>query len=228
MTTFPPLEHPVRFRPALWVSIAAAGVLAWCYFFQRLLPGWEMFTAQPRVLSNLWAGPAFVLLHASPAHLLANAFALIVLGTLALALYPRATVRTLPLAWLSSYAMVWLLGQPGSHHLGFSGVVYGLMALLTTLGMLRRDRPAIAAGLIVWFLFAGAWWAMMPGYPEVSWEGHLGGALGGALGAVFWWRRDPSPFPPVVWDEDTDAIEDLEVKDPSALAFEPAAQVERG
>src|SRR5690606_19285743 len=40
------------------------------------------------------------LLHGSPAHLVANASALLILGTLALAVYPRATVRALPLMWL--------------------------------------------------------------------------------------------------------------------------------
>src|SRR5690606_21635732 len=56
------------------------------------------------------------LLHGSPAHLLANASALLILGTLALAVYPRATVRALPLMWLGSGLGAWLLGEPGSWH----------------------------------------------------------------------------------------------------------------
>src|SRR5690606_2299302 len=74
------------------------------------------------------------LLHGSPAHLLANASALLILGTLALAVYPRATVRALPLMWLGSGLGAWLLGEPGSWHLGASGLTHGLMFLVFVLG----------------------------------------------------------------------------------------------
>src|SRR5690606_38567736 len=70
------------------------------------------------------------LLHGSPEHLVANAAALLILGTLALSVYPRATVRGLPRMWLVAGLGAWLLGEPDSFHLGASGLTHGLMFLL--------------------------------------------------------------------------------------------------
>jgi len=61
------------------------------------------------------------LLHGSVEHIAANSIALLLLGTLAGTVYPKATVRALPLLWLGSGLGAWLLGQPGPHHLGASG-----------------------------------------------------------------------------------------------------------
>ncbi len=133
------------------------------------------------------------LLHGSPGHLLANATALLLLGTLAMAVYPRATVRGLPLMWLGSGLGAWLLGEPGSYHLGASGLTHGLMFLVFVLGLLRRDRPSIAAGMIAFFFYGGMLLTVLPQEPGVSWQSHLGGALGGILAAVLLRRSDPLP-----------------------------------
>ena len=134
------------------------------------------------------------LLHGSPAHLLANASALLILGTLALAVYPRATVRALPLMWLGSGLGAWLLGEPGSWHLGASGLTHGLMFLVFVLGLLRRDRASIAAGMIAFFFYGGMLLTVLPHEPGVSWQSHLGGAIGGVLAA--WLLRGSDPIPP--------------------------------
>src|SRR5690606_5856894 len=134
------------------------------------------------------------LLHGSPEHLVANASALLILGTLALTVYPRATVRGLPLMWLGSGLGAWLLGDPGSFHLGASGLTHGLMFLLFVLGLLRRDRPSIAAGMIAFLFYGGMLLTVLPQEPGVSWQSHLGGALGGALAA--WLLRRSDPLPP--------------------------------
>src|SRR3546814_3288924 len=73
-----------------------------------------------------------------------NAVSLLLLGTLAGAVYPRATIRALPLLWIGSGLGAWLLGDAGSHHLGASGLGHGLLFLVFVLGLLRRDRASIA------------------------------------------------------------------------------------
>src|SRR5690606_28838252 len=50
-------------------------------------------------------------LHGSPEHLGANAGAILILGPRAGAVYPRATLRALPLLWLGSGLGAWLLGD---------------------------------------------------------------------------------------------------------------------
>jgi membrane associated rhomboid family serine protease len=142
---------------------------------------------------GVWGLLTAPLLHGSLEHIAANAASLLLLGTLALAVYPRATLRALPLLWLGSGLGAWLLGDPGSHHLGASGVTHGLMFLVFVLGLLRRDRPSIAAAMIAFFLYGGMLLTVLPQEPGVSWQSHLGGALGGVLAALLFRRSDPLP-----------------------------------
>ena len=152
---------------------------------------WAVVPGTGAGLRGLLAGP---LLHGSFEHLAANAASLLLLGTLAGSVYPRATLRALPLLWLGSGIGAWWLGEAGTHHLGASGLTHGLMFLVFTLGLLRRDRPAIAAAMIAFFLYGGMLLTVLPQEPGVSWQSHLGGALAGVLAA--WLLRGCDPLPP--------------------------------
>lgn len=145
---------------------------------------------EPAGLLGILTAP---LLHGSFEHIAANAASLLLLGTLAMAVYPKATLRALPLFWITSGLVAWLLGEPGSHHLGASGLTHGLMFLVFSLGLLRRDRPSIAAAMIAFFLYGGMLLTVLPQEPGVSWQSHLGGAIGGVLGALLFRRADPVP-----------------------------------
>ena len=174
------------------------------------------------------------LLHGSPEHLAANAGAILILGTLAGAVYPRATAWALPLLWLGSGLGAWLLGEPGSRHLGASGVTHGLMFMLFVLGLLRRDRASIAAGMIGFLFYGGMLLTVLPHEPGVSWQSHLGGAVAGAMAGLLLRRRDPiPPRPRYSWeDEEEQAGEpDAELEPPSPQAVpvlwrrDPSGQV---
>jgi membrane associated rhomboid family serine protease len=162
-------------------------------FGAQAMGDWRMFAVSPWSWAGLTGVLTAPLLHGSPAHLVANGSALLILGTLALAVYPRATLRGLPLMWLGSGLGAWLLGDAGSHHLGASGVTHGLMFLVFVLGLLRRDRPSIAAGMIAFFFYGGMLLTVLPHEPGVSWQSHLGGALGGVLAALLFRHSDPRP-----------------------------------
>src|SRR5688572_2650123 len=151
------------------------------------------FTVQPWSLQGLVGLLTAPLLHGSLEHLAANAIALVLLGTLAGAVYPRATLIGLPLLWLGSGLAAWLLGDVGSRHLGASGLTHGLMFLVLGLGLLRRDRPAVAAAMIAFFLYGGMLLTVLPREAGVSWQAHLGGALAGVLAAWLLRHRDPLP-----------------------------------
>ncbi|MCD9004921.1 rhomboid family intramembrane serine protease [Luteimonas sp. XNQY3] len=181
-----------RLSNALKASIAFVLLLVIMFGLQAAFD-WRPLAVRP----GEWAGLAGLLtaplLHGSPGHLIANASALLLLGSLALAVYPRATLRGLPLMWLGSGLGAWLMGNPGSHHLGASGVTHGLMFLVFVLGLLRRDRPSIAAGMIAFLFYGGMLLTILPQEPGVSWQSHMGGAIGGVL-AAFWFRyADPIP-----------------------------------
>ena len=173
-------------------SLAFVLLLAAVFWLQQGLDV-RAFAVGPLRLEGLPGLLTAPLLHGSPGHLAANAASLLILGTLAFTVYPRASARALPLLWLGSGLGAWLLGQPGSYHLGASGLTHGLMFLVFVLGLLRRDRPSIAAAMIAFFLYGGMLMTVLPHEPGVSWQSHLGGATGGVLAALLWRRTDPLP-----------------------------------
>ncbi|MEZ0471334.1 rhomboid family intramembrane serine protease [Luteimonas salinilitoris] len=193
-----------RIGGALKISIAFIALLAVMFGVQGMLD-WRPFAIVPHSLPGLLGVLTAPLLHGSPAHLIANASALLLLGTLAFSVYPRATLRALPLMWLGAGLCAWWLGEPGSRHLGASGVTHGLMFLVFVLGLLRRDRPSIAAGMIAFFFYGGMLLTVLPQEPGVSWQSHLGGALGGILAAWLFRRADPQvPRRRYSWEDEDD------------------------
>ena len=181
-----------RFHRALNLSLLAIVLLAGVFFLQMRGLDTQALAIVPQDPAH-WLGILTApLLHGSLGHLGANSFAVLVLGTLAGTVFPRASWRALPLIWLGSGLGTWLIGTGGSH-IGASGVTHGLGFLVFALGVLRRDRPAIAASLIAFFFFGGMLVTVFPNEIGVSWEYHLAGAVSGVLAAVLWRRADPAP-----------------------------------
>lgn len=165
------------------------------------------WTVTPGSAAGLLGLATAPLLHGSLEHLAANAISLLLLGALAGAVYPRATLRALPMLWLGSGLGAWALGTTGTHHLGASGLTHGLMFLVFTLGVLRRDRPSIAAAMIAFMLYGGMLLTVLPREAGVSWQSHLGGAVAGVVAAWVWRRRDPlPPRKRYSWEDEEDLL----------------------
>jgi len=182
-----------RLQRAFTASLAFVLLLTVAFAAQQAFD-WRALAIAPRSWPGLLGVRTAPLLHGSPGHLGANAVSLLLLGTLAGTVYPRATLRALPVVWIGSGLGAWLLGDAGTWHLGASGLTHGLMFLVFALGLLRRDRPAIAAAMIAFFLYGGMLLTVLPHEPGVSWQAHLGGALARLLAA--WWLRASDPLPP--------------------------------
>lgn len=181
-----------RLLRAFNLSLAAVLVLVVVFVAQGSFD-FRAFSVRPHSVAGLVGILTAPLLHGSPTHLAMNSIALLMLGTLAGSVFPRATLRALPLLWLGSGVAAWLLGHPGEHHLGASGVTHGLGFMIFMLGLLRRDRAAIAAGMLAFLFYGGMLLSVLPQEPGVSWQSHLGGALAGALAAVLFRNADPLP-----------------------------------
>ncbi len=67
------------------------------------------------------------------------------------------------------------------------------MFLVFVLGLLRRDRAAIAAGMLAFMFYGGMLMTILPREAGVSLESHLGGALAGVIAAFLFRRSDPQP-----------------------------------
>ncbi|MBS0194512.1 MAG: rhomboid family intramembrane serine protease [Proteobacteria bacterium] len=198
-----------RFRDAAWISACFVAVLVTIAAFQALtglsLDDLALRPHDPDGLIGILTAP---LLHASLEHLSSNALPLLVLGTLAGTLYPRATARAVPLIWVLAGVGTWFLGAPGSAHIGASGIAHGLMFLVFVLGLLRRDRQAIAAGMIAFFLYGSMLVTVFPHELGISWEYHLSGAVAGVLAAIAWRRVDPAlPRKRYSWEDEPDEMD---------------------
>jgi membrane associated rhomboid family serine protease len=206
-----------RLLRALNISLGFVLALILAYSAQASFD-WSPFAVAPHDVRGLLGVLTAPLLHGSVEHIVANASSLLILGTLAGSVYPRATAWSLPLLWIGSGLGAWVLGDAGSHHLGASGVTHGLMFLLFVLGLLRRDRAAIAAGMIAFFFYGGMLLTVLPHEAGISWQSHLGGALGGVIAALLFRRLDPAlPRKRYSWEdeEETLAAMDDELEPPA-------------
>lgn len=198
-------QDRLRIRRAYrWSALATLLLLS----LQALLVNVDIhpFTVQPWRLEGLLGIVFAPLLHGSWNHVLSNSIAVLLLGTLAGSVYPRATVRALPWLWLGSGVGAWLLGAPGEHHLGASGITHGLMFLVFVLGLLRRDRAAVAAAMIAFLVYGGMMMTIFPQEAGVSWQSHLGGAVAGLISALALRTADPLPPRRVYsWELEEDA-----------------------
>lgn len=148
------------------------------------------------VLPGQWIGLIGVitapLIHSSYPHLLTNSAPLLVLGTLALFTYPRASRLAIPTIWILSGLGTWFIGRQ-SMHIGASGLAHGLMFFVFVLGILRWEPRSIATALVAFLLYGGMVTTIFPREAGVSFEYHLAGAVAGVLAAISWRGRDPLP-----------------------------------
>ena len=149
-------------------------------------------------------------LHSNWEHLLSNSVPILVLGTALYYCYPTLANRVLLITYLASGLITWCIGDPDSIHIGASALVYGLNLFLIVSGFIRGNRMLIVISLIMVFLYGSFIWGMIPSLAipqNISWEGHLSGALIGVLLAIF--LRKEGPQKEVHhWDDDDDDDDD--------------------
>lgn len=186
----------------------ALGFVALLWLIELLNWGldWELASVgvRPREIAGLPGILLAPLLHGGFAHLVTNSMPLLVLGTGMLHLYPNSALKVLPAVYLGPGIAVWLFGRASSIHVGASGLVYGLVSYVFVAGVIRRDRRAIAASLLVSFLYGSVMWGVLPIKPGVSWETHLAAALIGLVLAIALRRLDVPPRKRYAWEDETD------------------------
>jgi membrane associated rhomboid family serine protease len=182
------------------------------------LLGWGLELQRFGVRPRQWIGVLGILvaplLHADFLHLIANTLPLVVLGTTMLYLYPTATFRVLPAVYFGPGIAVWLFARDGNH-VGASGLIYGLIAYIFVAGLIRRDRRALAAALLVAFMYGASVWGLLPIRVGVSWETHLAAALIGAAMAIALRHTDMPPPIRYSWEDETDGDPDASPATPT-------------
>src|SRR5437773_3274250 len=147
------------------------------------------FGIVPRTVPGLVGIVFSPLLHASPAHLLANAlplFALLVLLFWDRHYYPALTLASI---WFFSGLGTWLIGRASEGgrpiiHIGASSIIFGLVTYLIVAGFRMKSCRSAVVALLVFIGFGGLLYGLLPRAGPISWEGHLSGALAGVWAAI--------------------------------------------
>ena len=108
----------------------------------------------------------------------------------------------IPAVYLGPGIAVWLFAKASSFHVGASGLVYGLVSYIFVAGVIRRDRRAIAASLLVSFLYGSLVWGVFP----IQRRGFLGNPSGGRadrrIVAIVLRRLDIPPRVRYSWEDE--------------------------
>ena len=171
------------FTLLLWLIKVLGNTLAFDFW---------LLGVNPSKLQGLIGIVTAPLIHGSFEHLISNTPAIIILGTASIYGYPRSWWIVIPVIWIFTGLGVWLTARP-VFHFGASGLTYGLMFFIFVIGILRRDRLAIALSLLVFFLYGTMIWGIFPHQPGISFETHLWGAGLGVVCALLLRKRDPAP-----------------------------------
>ena len=201
-----------RARANFWLAFQIAlGFVALIWVIQLWNWGLNLGLARFGVRPREWAGlPGILLaplLHGGFSHLIGNSLPLLVLGTVMLHLYPNSALKVIPAAYLGPGIAVWLFAR-ASVHVGASGLVYGLVSYIFVAGLIRRDKRAIAASLLVCFLYGTLVWGILPIKPGVSWETHLAAGLIGLVLAIALRHLDIPPRKRYAWEDEKDEYPD--------------------
>jgi membrane associated rhomboid family serine protease len=136
--------------------------------------------------------PASPFLHGSLGHLTSNTVPLIILLTLLAGSRARSWETVLEIIFLGG-GLLWVLGR-SAIHVGASGLIYGLIAFLLVSGFREKRLVPMLIAILVGFLYGTTLLAgILPtAGAQVSWDGHLWGAVAGGLIGYFRIESEPS------------------------------------
>jgi len=207
-------ESPTLLKP-IAVKVIFAIIVVW------LIKGVELafnlhfniVGIEPRELSGLLGIILAPMIHGSFEHLFSNTLAMFILTTALFYEYPKSAKATLLIIYFGSGLGVWLFARD-AYHFGASGLTHGMMFFLFLIGVIRRDKPAMALAMIVFFLYGSMVWGVLPTKEEISFETHLFGALMGVICAVAFRNKDPKPpEKKYSWEVEQEIEETDETKD---------------
>lgn len=182
----------------------------WVAYFFNINYHWhlEEFGLQPQTLQGLRGILLMPFLHENFEHLFSNSIPLLVAGSFLFYYFKNWTWLITGVVWLMGGLILWFIGEPNSIHIGASGLVYGLVFFLLVSGIIRGHRNLAAVALLMVFLYGSLVWGLFPDYvrlmkENISWEGHLGGAISGMVMAFVLINKGPQkPDEDIAKDDD--------------------------
>lgn len=162
----------------LRVLLILAVLMLGTYFINFMLGGVLFhYGLIPRKLNGLWGIFTCVWIHKDMGHLLGNLSALLVLSWLCLLRSLRYFIFASVFIIVLGDLLLWVFGRNASH-IGASGWIFGLWALLLANGYFERTIKTILISLVVIVLYSGFIFGLLPDQ-QVSFEGHITGMIAG-------------------------------------------------
>lgn len=175
-------KNPKRFRQIVLIL----GILALLMLLLHLLNvvfGYKLlfwFGLRPRHLDGLQGIVFSPWLHCSWGHLASNLPPLLILSLLCMWQGIMRYIIGSALIMFISGLLVWLFGRAESLHVGASGWIFGLWAWLLVSGVLHRRIKSLVAGVVVFVLYSGMIWGILP-QSGISFEYHIAGIVAGVV-----------------------------------------------
>jgi membrane associated rhomboid family serine protease len=164
-------------------AIAAVLLVMWgIRLVDALIPvDFNQFGLLPRTLRGLTGIVTMPFLHVGFGHLISNTVPLVILLGLTVASRHQAWPAIVGII-AGNGILLWLFGR-SAYHIGASGLVFGLIAYLITVGIREKQIVSVSVALLVGFLFGGTLlFGVIPDFSSAdSWDGHLCGAVAGVL-----------------------------------------------
>ena len=168
-------------------AIVVGGFTALLYLIELIdlvLPAdLDQWGIVPRQVSGLdgvlWAP----LLHHGWGHLFANTLPVLIFGFLALSSGIGQWIAVTATIWVVSGLGVWVIAPENSVTVGASGLALGWLTFLLVRGIFNRNFLQLVVAGVLFLYWGSTLLGILPGAPNVSWQGHLFGAAAGILAA---------------------------------------------
>jgi membrane associated rhomboid family serine protease len=144
----------------------------------------------PRTAEGLIGIALYPLIHGDWNHLINNSTAMLLLSLGIFYFYRPVAYRIYFWTYLMSGIWIWASAR-ANFHIGSSGLIYGFAAFIFFSGIIRKNTNLLALSMLVTFLYGGMVWGIFPIRPEMSYEGHLWGAVAGLILAIYFRKEGP-------------------------------------
>lgn len=155
--------------------------LIWIIFFVENILSLDLgyLGILPRTLHGVIGIITAPLIHANFAHLLSNTAPFLILGIALFVFYPTIGLRVLFSSWIFTGVLVWSASPRLNYHIGMSGVIFSLASFLISYGFFRKNVLSLVVSIVVFLMYGGIFYGVLPTDPTISWESHLAGAIVG-------------------------------------------------